>query len=296
MEKPVKQKTTPYMRWIVGVFSVLIFVFTLIVCWAEKSGGACYKQRDSQREEDRISLLTVDGLEKEQESSQQTNSPAAYSESYLCRLIAPANLPNIYLVLIGIGGVFVALFTLKSIHHQAVQARKQTQYFVSKERARLSVDTRQEESFRFSGIPLEPIADVVVGIEQHGPTKAFNVVGEMKMVIQPSKDPPPMKDMFRMSELPDIVNGNAATIQASTIFVGIITQDLLDKIDSEETFVHLFGVITYTDVFDKKHWTRFRYIWVVTQLDVSPSGEEMPEIVINRGWEKHGPREDNEAI
>jgi len=126
MEKPVKEKATLFMRWIVGVFSVLIFVFTLIVSWAEKSGGACYKQRNSQREEDRRSPLTVDGLEKEQESPQQTNNPAADSESYLCRLIAPANLPNIYLVLVGIGGIFAAIGTLDILKRQTNAIERQT--------------------------------------------------------------------------------------------------------------------------------------------------------------------------
>ncbi|MGB6877265.1 MAG: hypothetical protein WBD87_14660 [Candidatus Acidiferrales bacterium] len=80
--------------------------------WVQKSGGACHD-----------------------------------SDSYLCKLISPTNLPTDYLVIIGIAGVFAAVFTLKSIHHQAVQMRKQTkiskqniELFISKERARLAVN------------------------------------------------------------------------------------------------------------------------------------------------------------
>src|SRR5580698_1303073 len=78
---------------------VPVAVFTLIVWWAQRIGGPCYVQTKA--------------------------SPEAIV-SYRCKLISSANLPTDYLVVIGAGGVFVAIFTLKSIHHQAVQVREQT--------------------------------------------------------------------------------------------------------------------------------------------------------------------------
>jgi hypothetical protein len=77
-------------RWL-PLLAVLV-VFTLVLWRAQRSGGAC----------------------------QQTDESKA---SYLCKLIAPANLPTDYLVIIGIGGVFVAIFTLESINVSAKAAQ-----------------------------------------------------------------------------------------------------------------------------------------------------------------------------
>jgi len=83
-------------RWqnIAWLSLLIILLFTFVVWREQKTGGGCYGQSDTGR--------------------------------YLCRLIAPTNLPTDYLVIIGLGGVFVAISTLKSIHHQAVQVLKQT--------------------------------------------------------------------------------------------------------------------------------------------------------------------------
>jgi hypothetical protein len=63
-----------------------LVIFTLIVWREQRAGGACYEQR-----------LGASG-----------------SASYLCSLISPSNLPTDYLVIVGIGGIFVAISTLKS--------------------------------------------------------------------------------------------------------------------------------------------------------------------------------------
>jgi len=47
------------------------------------------------------------------------------SPTYLHELLSPQNLPNIALVLVGIGGIIVAICTLKAINHQAVEMRWQ---------------------------------------------------------------------------------------------------------------------------------------------------------------------------
>jgi len=99
--KTKKKKRRTGGWWISGFFLLLIVAFTLVAWRAERSGGPC--------------------------------SESSHSESYRCRLIAPSNLPSDYLVIVGMGGVFVAIFTLnmierqtRSTHHQAVQVRKQT--------------------------------------------------------------------------------------------------------------------------------------------------------------------------
>ena len=128
----VKKKGRPYKWWVGGIFILLIFVFTLMVWRAEKSGGACYET-----------------------GSVQTSTN---SESYFCRLIAPANLPNIYLVLIGFGGILAAIYTLEVISQQARSMRYQTKIIrrsldaqVASERAWVMVDIWKGEPFLMDG-------------------------------------------------------------------------------------------------------------------------------------------------
>lgn len=69
----------------------------------------------------------MDGLEeKDEPPQQQADTSASNSENYLCRLTAPANLPNIYLVLVGIGGIFVAIGTLDILKRQTDAIERQT--------------------------------------------------------------------------------------------------------------------------------------------------------------------------
>lgn len=234
----------------------------------------------------------------------QTQQTSRYQKtnSYLKRALGPEYLASWCLVLAAGFGLFATFRTLHILKEQteaakasAKAAENSSALLISKERAKLSVSPYQEHSFFFDYVPPSGVAEVVIGVEQHGPTKAFNVHGEMSLVIQPSKDPPPMKNMSEMFELPDVINGDAPLIQASTIYVGTITQDLLDKIGDEETFVHWFGIITYSDVFGKGHSTRFRYIWEFKRVDLVTDEGRMPELITSRGWAKHGPPEDNDA-
>jgi hypothetical protein len=90
------------MQWkrLTVLSALVLFAFTLTVGWSERNGGPCYKQRHRQE---------------------------AGDPSYPCNVISSANLPTDYLVIVGICGAFIAISTLKSIHHSAVQVRKQTE-------------------------------------------------------------------------------------------------------------------------------------------------------------------------
>ena len=121
--------------WIGGFFTLLIIGFTLIVWWEQKSGGACSQQYQSQNAENSSHPLSnaFRGFVSEDGSPQEAEQPSVDSESYFCRLIAPTNLPTDYLVLVGIGGVFIAVSSLQTINkqtahiaRQAVSMRRQT--------------------------------------------------------------------------------------------------------------------------------------------------------------------------
>src|SRR5271166_3454344 len=54
----------------------------------------------------------------EQTPNQEQNGTENHPKSYLGRLFAPDNLPNIGLFVVGVAGVVIALFTLQKIKEQ----------------------------------------------------------------------------------------------------------------------------------------------------------------------------------
>lgn len=209
---------------------LVLFAFTLAVWRAQRRGGACNEQHNAR--------------------TKSSGSPAGKNDTdpgtYPCRLISPENLPTDYLVIIGVGGVFVAISTLKSIHHQAVQVRKQTKIlrtsadaakasaeaalrnidlYVSKERASLRVNVQPLDlSKKEWGVPR-----VDFSVTNAGPTQAFvlrsgvasgiiplaNVDepdvwgGAMSPIISLPREiatQKPLTDCFAILELPEGIN------------------------------------------------------------------------------------------
>ncbi|MGA8367224.1 MAG: hypothetical protein ACLQMT_09805 [Candidatus Acidiferrales bacterium] len=54
----------------------------------------------------------------QKQSQDQTSRACTHANTYLCRVLTPASLPTIYLVLIGIGGIAVAIGTLEILERQ----------------------------------------------------------------------------------------------------------------------------------------------------------------------------------
>ena len=63
--------------------------------------------------------------EQETQQAPSTVDVINHRESYLARLFAPENLPNIALFLVGTAGVIIAICTLKALQHQAAIMRGQ---------------------------------------------------------------------------------------------------------------------------------------------------------------------------
>ena len=192
--------------WISGIASALLIVlFTLIVWREQKTGGACYEQRNAQNTErpEAKSLIpgAVDSLPSEQESPQQTYSSGPNPESYLCGLIAPANLPTIYLVLIGISGIVVAIGTLEILEKQtdatnnaANAALLNAQAVINSERAWMLL----HKSLRPDGP--HPDWEFEARVQNFGKTPARIIALKIEHQIG-GRDAPPNTTIFEKSEL-----------------------------------------------------------------------------------------------
>jgi hypothetical protein len=318
--KDGKDKSRSYILWVGAVFTLLIIGFTLVVWREEKSGGACYEQHNSRNAEDRRPL-SVDGLEKKQESPRQTDSPASNSESYFCNLIAPANLPNIYLALIGMGGVFVAIFTLKSIHHQAIQARKQTHILKnSAETAEKSADAaylnaqavinserpwlliqRDEHKDSITKPNFFPLEETMSGqqratychvfIRNYGKTPAKVIAEVLELQIGENRSEPPDPGVFsKPKRIDNDIFPPEETLAGEAWLTpqGIIKLSDRDAILTHKNkFLWLCGLIRYRDTFEREnapeHETRFCFVYETWTNAPEPR------------WTPAGPKEYNKA-
>ncbi len=120
------------MRWIKKWWwlTLVILAVTSVIGWREERCQAqddeCRASYEAQAQSERIGAgrLTVN----QQASEEQAIAAACEPNGFFCRFFSPANLPNILLVLIGVGGVIAALVTLRSIKTQTVHLSRQADY------------------------------------------------------------------------------------------------------------------------------------------------------------------------
>lgn len=193
------------------------------------------------------------------------------------------------------------IFTLGAIAWQSIETRRATNSQRDKERARLSVEMSNvggniylQHLQRVD--PFDWIAEIK--ITQHGPTKAFNVVGYATVVVKPiheARPTVPLKKMIRMRDLSDRIAGEPiAPIEVSVAFCAI-DDDTMQEVDAERLRVHFFGVIRYRDVFGASRKTTFRYIWKPEIREPVPQEEGQTFVAEEAGWEISGKPKDNRA-
>jgi len=117
-------------RWIVGT-SVITVAIAIVITWQAK-------RCETEREECQTAASTNPvanpmfpiairpNSDRNQEQPQDNASGAcAHANSYLCLVLTTGNLPTIYLVLIGVGGIVVGIYTLQNISRQTDLLQKE---------------------------------------------------------------------------------------------------------------------------------------------------------------------------
>jgi hypothetical protein len=140
------------MRWLKKwpLLVLAILAVASVIGWEERHCQAqaeqCRAAYSAQARSDRNSFwLTPDQHAAEQEAITAACEP----NGYFCRLFGTANLPAVFLVFIGIGGVLAALRTLKAIQRQADVA-------INAERAWLVVEL-VPTGIKFNGVRYKPV-------------------------------------------------------------------------------------------------------------------------------------------
>jgi hypothetical protein len=139
------------------------------------------------------------------------------------------------------------------------------------------------------------IASVVVKIFNFGATKAFPLESYAVLGISPSTD------RFTQKYSQPLITKAAIPPTEEPIGVSVVTTDAnfetIWKMNTEQMFAHVYGTISYTDIFDEIHRTSFRYVWRtntwVFSASAIASDDPNGSKALYGEWEKT--EEDNEA-
>jgi len=297
MAKAVKKKRRLYKWWLGGIFAFLIGALTLIVWWAEKAGGPCYETSSSQTTTDPTTpeVSSRNRPIEEQDAPQRADKTTANSERYLCRLIAPANLPTIYLVLIGIGGVLAAVFTLEVMSQQARSMRYQTTHLknsvvqateaakaardnialvIGKERARVRIDFVELDlvDMDVHDGPFPRKGNLLTfKVVCYGPTAAFVIDSYTQIALTTSDDIGNMSMLRRPMSLPNQLSESLGRIEQGEPIDPEIDSAIGLPLESGKvsSFLHFIATVKYSDVFQTgKQWHATSYwVWRIIYHD-----------------------------
>lgn len=104
----------------------------------------------------------------QRQGQSQAGRTSSLSNSYFCSVVTPTNLPNIYLVLIGVGGIVVAIGTLRLLESQNAATEKAAEAALKNAEAVIKSERPWILFNEIGGINLEP-----AGTRQNKPTIVF---------------------------------------------------------------------------------------------------------------------------
>jgi hypothetical protein len=187
---------------------------------------------------------------------------------------------NLTLVAVGIGGIVVAVCTLKKIERQTKATEDATKIakenmaaLISKERARVRVEPPVNDlSFLVPGyrrkikgelVPFTEEHTIEVSVFNRGGTAAHDVRASFGICIYPvsieGENPIQNTDQVFIG---DLVAGSDSSKHKIALYGGIQQEDL-EAIHGQRSVLRVFGEVTYTDAFEsqKLRTTTFSFEW-----------------------------------
>lgn len=139
-------------------------------------------------------------------------------------------------------------------------AAKNIEMFVSRERARLTIEMKP--------LTLKPQSgsyDVEFAIVLHGSTEAFiseSACAAYFVFPKVTEDPESGKSiLLPIMKLPKIMSPTNRNIESLTVWQWKPDRDVISEIRGNKMHVGFRGWIKYKDVFDRERITKFRYTW-----------------------------------
>jgi hypothetical protein len=226
-------------------------------------------------------------------------------KSYFARLIAPENLPNVVLCFVGIGGILVAVFTLRIINRQTKATEDSVTAIIASERSWVLVSNigNPQEGWRFANNN-SYVPGIILQFKVYGntPIKVIDGAFDLTWVNRKSGIPVAEPDLQESPDysqalhLPDIPQGGIPWAPQGTYEihrVGILTPEQKNRLNNSEIILYAYGFLKYQDAFGKERVTRVCYVYHLQQggIMTTPDG-----VVLNpEGFRVGGPPAYNEA-
>lgn len=171
---------------------------------------------------------------------------------YLYRVFDAPNLPNILLVIVGIGGVVAALRTLRAIE-------KQVDAQVNTERAWMEVDIELGPSPSVTEVtsgqsPTETVVSVAVKWKNVGRTPAWINLTQISMMMLPDETHSPK--VLPAPGYPSVIGPEMAGADKEFAQTGIVQAE--GKITRDQVGL-IYGEVSYYDIFKQHHTTTFGF-------------------------------------
>lgn len=257
------------MRWIKkwwGLLAIIILAVALVIGWEEERCQAqAYQCRASYAAQSQSERVAAPLSVYQQATEQQAIAAACEPNGYFCRFFGAANLPAVFLVIIGIGAVCAALWTLKAIERQTVALRRQE--VAMRRQTRIIGDTARRQLRAYVSISSAMLKfhgrteffEAQVHAENKGQTPAYNVDHRINIWIGPHD--------AKFSDIPQ--PGNLG-VKSSSLMLGPTQETILTKLRDESAVapignlqktVFVYGIVTYEDAFRQERYTRFCLVY-----------------------------------
>jgi hypothetical protein len=289
-----------------------VLAFGLCGAWSQVPGdGGGQHDKAEDKQETANPPKPVVAVESPASANEQDYASEKSAKYPWKELLAPANIPNWFLVVVGaVTGWLVyktlraikkqadimetgakdaresgaeatriALATAKAAQKSADAANAQIQMMKDKERARISVSVSNEE------FEADMFDSITIKITNDGTTSAFDVRAKGDVYGQPSENMPSMGNFITL-DIPDVVRAASGPIATDVTFTTYV--DLRGFEDSPiPYYFHLGGFIEYKDVFGESHKTTFRFRLQVNGVHPVPDTDRV-KIRSFSGWRRYG--------
>jgi hypothetical protein len=206
-------------------------------------------------------------------SPNQANDSQQRPSAYPWReLLAPSNIPNWFLIVVGAFAGLMALRTLKAINRQADLMKEQSDLAVGKERAKLRIELKPFRPVRTS----DDLGYEVVGsISIHGYTEAFVERTEIYACVGHEGVLNPLPEwLFPIPGVPPVIRDGTPPIEFWALVIakdGPATDEEILPVQEKNASLFCRATIEFSDAFGRK-WIlrlrqRFEFLWATDRPD-----------------------------
>lgn len=235
--------------WITATITALVAV---IISWEAKR---CYAEAEKCKSAPQAEFFLaplqtrITASVNQKQPPDETSRACAHADRYLCAILTPANLPTIYLVIIGVGGIVIGIGTLRGI-------QEQTTHLVNSERSWIIPRFNYPNSdrrIRILTTSKEMVIDLILTLHNSGKTPAWITERRITLKVVESIPPNPLFGDQKGGDFWDFPHYPTATENS-------FDDDIrcsCERVDIEGKTVIVYGYVKYRDVFCPERWAYF---------------------------------------